>query len=59
VQVTSNLRARFFGQNAASFLGLERGQANRSRLEKFYDAKDMPQPVWMSKVDDQMTTNSR
>jgi hypothetical protein len=47
----SNLTRKFFGLNAARYFGLMRGSANRRRLERFYDDNDMPEPLWMTKVD--------
>lgn len=54
----TNLRARFFGQNAAVYLGLQRGQRNRDRLDEFYARNRVAPPVWMKKVDDQMAARS-
>jgi hypothetical protein len=44
---------RFFGINAATFLGLQAGIApnNRARLNAFYSARGIPNPTWMLKVD--------
>lgn len=46
-----DLRDRFFGENAADFLGLRAGQANRARLAKFYqiDTGGRP-PAWWEKT---------
>ena len=42
----------FFGGNAADFYGLKKGEANRRRLEEFYNIADLPEaPAWMTKVD--------
>jgi Amidohydrolase len=43
------LSDRFFGINAAIFLGLKKGQLNRNRLDAYYG--NGPKPAWMSKVD--------
>ena len=43
------LSDRFFGINAAVFLGLRAGEKNRLRLDSYYAAG--PKPAWMSKVD--------
>jgi hypothetical protein len=40
----------FFGRNAADFLGLRKGEATRTRLEKFYRER-IATPAWMKKVD--------
>jgi predicted TIM-barrel fold metal-dependent hydrolase len=40
---------RFFGGNAANFLGLKAGQAVRDRLNLFYAVS--VKPAWMTKVD--------
>ncbi|WP_210495747.1 amidohydrolase family protein [Microvirga antarctica] len=42
---------RFFGLNAATFLGLRKGDANRRRIERFYGRNAVPTPLWMEKVD--------
>jgi predicted TIM-barrel fold metal-dependent hydrolase len=47
----SQLPLDFGGRNAAMFLGLSKGGANRARLETFYSAHRMPPPAWMAKVD--------
>ena len=50
----ARLKAKFFGQNAADFLGLRKNQANRTRLENFYDANNVKTaPLWMTTVDKQ------
>jgi predicted TIM-barrel fold metal-dependent hydrolase len=46
----TSLADAFFGQNAADYLGLRRGQPNRRRLESFYAANDVPEPDWMRKL---------
>jgi hypothetical protein len=43
------LSDRFFGVNAAMFLGLAAGQPNRQRLDRYYGLG--PKPAWMAKVD--------
>jgi hypothetical protein len=43
-----DLAGRFFGLNAASYLGLRKGEANRWRLERFFGSKTLP---WMVKLD--------
>jgi hypothetical protein len=45
------LSKRFFGMNAAEFLGLRQGGANRLRLDEFYQRHKVPTPGWMAKVD--------
>ncbi|MEM8682552.1 MAG: amidohydrolase family protein [Pseudomonadota bacterium] len=55
VGAETRIRQKFFGQNASRFLGLQRGSANRSRLEAFYDRNGITAaPSWMGKVDDQV-----
>ncbi len=41
---------RYRGANAAEFLGLHRGDANRDRLDRFYAAARV-KPAWIRKVD--------
>ncbi|XIA65741.1 amidohydrolase family protein [Bradyrhizobium sp. TZ2] len=43
------LSDRFFGINAAKFLGLGIGQPNRRRLDQYYSLSS--RPAWMAKVD--------
>jgi predicted TIM-barrel fold metal-dependent hydrolase len=43
-----DLADRFFGLNAASYLGLRPGDANRARLDAFFGSA---KPAWMKKVD--------
>ncbi|WP_154660880.1 amidohydrolase family protein [Microvirga lotononidis] len=47
------LSDRFFGINAADHLSLHPGVPNstRSRLDAFYAAKNVPKPLWATKVD--------
>jgi predicted TIM-barrel fold metal-dependent hydrolase len=42
---------KFFGENAADFAGLRKGQPTRLRLQKFYDRHKIPAPDWMRKID--------
>jgi hypothetical protein len=42
----------FLGRNAATFLGLRKGEANRARLDGFYAANSVQKPDWMLKLDD-------
>jgi hypothetical protein len=42
---------KFFGLNAAGFLGLGKNQQTRKRLEKFYATHAVPPPTWMTKID--------
>jgi hypothetical protein len=44
-----HLSDRFFGANAAMFLGLGPNEPNRIRLDRFYGLS--AKPAWMSKVD--------
>lgn len=43
-----DLTDRFFGLNAATYLGLRRGDYNRARLDRFFGSA---RPHWMAKVD--------
>jgi len=43
-----DLADRFFGLNAAGYLGLRKGEANRWRLERFFGSTTLP---WMVKLD--------
>jgi hypothetical protein len=48
----SALTDKFFGANAAAFMGLKQGQKNRQRLERFYEIAELESPPdWMAKVD--------
>jgi hypothetical protein len=59
--IEANLRARslaftgladkFFGRNAATYLGLARGERTRERLAGFYRDNGVSEPYWMTKVD--------
>jgi len=43
---------RFFGRNAATFLGLAKGNMNRERIDRFYAKNRITTPPhWMTKVD--------
>jgi predicted TIM-barrel fold metal-dependent hydrolase len=46
----NSLANAFFGQNAAAFLGLRKGEQNRKRLEGFYERNHVSPPDWMGKV---------
>lgn len=48
VNPDKELTERFFGLNAATYLGLRRGDYNRARLDKFFGSA---RPHWMAKVD--------
>jgi predicted TIM-barrel fold metal-dependent hydrolase len=43
--------AGFLGGNAARFLGLHPGAANRRRLEAFYERHGMATPEWMNRLE--------
>ena len=47
----TSLANAFFGSNAAEYLGLKSGSANRKRLEAFYLVNKVATPDWMRKVD--------
>lgn len=49
VGLNGTLSDRFFGINAARFLGLGIGQPNRRRLDQYYSLSS--KPAWMAKVD--------
>ena len=44
------LRDRFFGGNAAEFLGLRKGNKARNRLDQFYDLYNM-EPLWRERLE--------
>jgi predicted TIM-barrel fold metal-dependent hydrolase len=44
-------KVRFFGNNAAAYLGLARGEQTRRRLERFYFRNSIATPEWMRKAD--------
>lgn len=46
---------RFFGANAATFLGLRQNGRNRERLDQFYSLNGIPTPLWMRKIDKPQT----
>ena len=48
INPNGDLADRFFGLNAANYLGLRKGEANRWRLERFFGSKTLP---WMVKLD--------
>lgn len=50
-QGAKRLSEKFFGENAARFLGLRKGEQTRDRLTRFYREHEMPDPDWMAKVD--------
>ncbi|MFJ2682459.1 hypothetical protein ACIOYV_01815 [Pseudomonas sp. NPDC087342] len=45
------LANKFFGQNAADWIGLHKGGSARKRLDKFYAGNGMGLPDWAKKVD--------
>ncbi|MDR3775701.1 MAG: amidohydrolase family protein [Terracidiphilus sp.] len=47
---TPPISQRFFGLNAARWLGLARGEATRTRLDDFYKHNAIDEPRWMAKV---------
>ena len=49
--VRQDVSDRFFARNAVTYLGLQRNDANRKRLERFYSRKNIDSPDWMMKVD--------
>ena len=49
IGLKGTLSNRFFGINAAKFLGLGVGQPNRKRLDQYYNLSS--KPAWMAKVD--------
>lgn len=50
-QGLSRLDDRFFGLNAATWIGLRRGERARSRLDAFYAKHKVSTPDWMTKLD--------
>ncbi len=46
-----DLAGKFFGNNAADWIGLRRGGRARVRLDAFYAANAVPTPDWMTKLD--------
>lgn len=47
----TGLASKFFGDNAAAWIGLGKGGAARQRLDAFYAAHKVPVPDWAKKVD--------
>ena len=47
----AGLASKFFGDNAAAWIGLGKGGAARQRLDAFYAAHKVPVPDWAKKVD--------
>ncbi|WP_432219304.1 amidohydrolase family protein [Pseudomonas kribbensis] len=47
----AGLSEKFFGQNAADWIGLRKGGKSRNRLDAFYRANGIDQPDWVVKVD--------
>lgn len=45
------LSDRFFGENAADFMGLRGGRPARERLDAFYRQEGVAKPMWAHKVD--------
>jgi predicted TIM-barrel fold metal-dependent hydrolase len=45
------LADKFFGQNAATFAGLRKGEKTRARLDSFYARNNMGPPDWLKKLD--------
>lgn len=54
----TGLAARFFGLNAAAWVGLARGQPARGRLDRFYGAHRIATPDWAVKLDRLTTTSN-
>lgn len=46
-----NLSSKFFGANAAEWLGLRKGRAARTRLDAFYRSHGVADPDWALKID--------
>jgi predicted TIM-barrel fold metal-dependent hydrolase len=47
----AGLSEKFFGQNAADWIGLRKGQESRKRLDDFYAANGIDTPDWAVKLD--------
>lgn len=47
----TGLSSKFFGENAASWIGFSAGGAARKRLDDFYAENKVPLPDWAKKVD--------
>ncbi|MEP9387735.1 amidohydrolase family protein [Mesorhizobium sp. KR9-304] len=45
------LADNFFGENAARYMGLRRGEPARRRLDKFYSNNRVSTPLWIHKLD--------
>lgn len=45
------LSAKFFGQNAADWIGLRKDEESRKRLNAFYAANGVERPDWAVKID--------
>ena len=50
-ETSESLSRKFFGLNAASYLGLRKGERNRVRVEAFYAKRGVSAPDWMTKLD--------
>lgn len=50
-QRISDLSSRFFGANAARWVGLRSGDSARKRLDRFYAERGMSKPDWAVKLD--------
>ncbi|WP_157979289.1 hypothetical protein [Rhodoferax ferrireducens] len=50
-QSLTGLSSKFFGENAANFIGLRKGNSARNRLDTFYARNSVPTPDWAEKVD--------
>lgn len=50
-QGLTGLSDRFFGNNAANWIGLRSGNAARRRLDAFYALHNVPKPDWATKLD--------
>lgn len=49
-QHMSNLSSRFFGENAADWAGLRKGERTRHRLDSFYTTHGVSIPDWVKKL---------
>lgn len=47
----TDLAKRFFGWNAARWVGLFAGEATRARLDRFYEGNSVAKPDWAVKLD--------
>lgn len=50
-ETSESLSRKFFGLNAASYLGLRKGERNRTRVDAFYPKHGVSTPDWMRKLD--------